>query len=86
MTVESKKLLPNCFTAAAEELDLNPAVGLISEYRRHLRKVLYEKLTHSAEQYDIELVDIQVKRIDAPDNVSRSVFCEIMDSATELRV
>ncbi|CCE25660.1 protease modulator HflC [Methylotuvimicrobium alcaliphilum] len=56
------------------EFGLRTIKELVSEDRGNLRKVLMEKLSPVAEQYGIELVDIRIKRIDLPDEVSSSVF------------
>jgi membrane protease subunit HflC len=47
---------------------------LISEDRTELSKTLLEKLSPIAEKFGIELIDIRIKRIDLPPEVSSSVF------------
>jgi membrane protease subunit HflC len=47
---------------------------LISEDRTELSKTLLEKLFPIAEKFGIELIDIRIKRIDLPPEVSSSVF------------
>ncbi|MDD2759080.1 MAG: protease modulator HflC [Methylomonas sp.] len=47
---------------------------LISEDRSELRTTLLEKLSPLAKKYGIELLDIRIKRIDLPQEVSSSVF------------
>ncbi|GAB4256598.1 MAG: protease modulator HflC [Methylomicrobium sp.] len=56
------------------EFGLRTIKELVSEDRGNLRKVLMEKLGPVAKQYGIELVDIRIKRIDLPDEVSTSVY------------
>lgn len=47
---------------------------LVSEDRSELRQVLMEKLLPVAQAFGIELIDIRIKRIDLPSEVSNSVF------------
>jgi membrane protease subunit HflC len=47
---------------------------LVSEDRQELRLLLMGKLSPIADEYGIELVDIRVKRIDLPNEVSTSVY------------
>ena len=56
------------------EFGLRTIKQLISEDRSELRKTLLEKLTPVASKFGIELIDIRIKRIDLPSEVSSSVF------------
>lgn len=56
------------------EFGLRTIKELVSEDRGDLRSVLLAKLSPVAEEYGIELVDIRIKRIDLPDEVSTSVY------------
>ena len=56
------------------EFGLRTIKQLISEDRSELRKTLLEKLSPVAAKFGIELIDIRIKRIDLPPEVSSSVF------------
>ncbi|MGR9115457.1 MAG: protease modulator HflC [Gammaproteobacteria bacterium] len=56
------------------EFGLRTIKELVSEDRGDLRQVLMAKLSPVAREYGIELVDIRIKRIDLPDEVSNSVY------------
>jgi membrane protease subunit HflC len=56
------------------EFGLRTIKQLISEDRSELRKTLLGKLSPLAEKFGIELVDIRIKRIDLPQEVSSSVY------------
>lgn len=56
------------------EFGLRTIRELVSEDRGDLRQVLMAKLKPVARNYGIELVDIRIKRIDLPDEVSSSVY------------
>lgn len=56
------------------EFGLRTIKQLISEDRSVLRKTLLEKLSPVAAKFGIELIDIRIKRIDLPPEVSSSVF------------
>lgn len=56
------------------EFGLRTIKQLISEDRSELRKTLLAKLSPVAEKFGIELVDIRIKRIDLPQEVSSSVY------------
>ena len=56
------------------EFGLRTIKQLISEDRSELRKTLLEKLSPVASKFGIELIDIRIKRIDLPPEVSSSVY------------
>ncbi len=56
------------------EFGLRTIKQLVSEDRGQLRQVLMTKLSPIAAEYGIELIDIRIKRIDLPDEVSSSVY------------
>jgi membrane protease subunit HflC len=56
------------------EFGLRTIKQLISEDRSELRKTLMDKLSPVAEKFGIEMIDIRIKRIDLPPEVSSSVF------------
>ena len=56
------------------EFGVRTIVQLISEDRSELRKTLLEKLSPVAAKFGIELIDIRIKRIDLPPEVSSSVY------------
>jgi membrane protease subunit HflC len=56
------------------EFGLRTIKQLISEDRSELRKTLLEKLSPVAGKFGIELIDIRIKRIDLPPEVSSSVY------------
>lgn len=56
------------------EFGLRTIKQLISEDRSELRKTLLEKLSPVAAKFGIELIDIRIKRIDLPPEVSSSVY------------
>lgn len=56
------------------EFGLRTIKQLISEDRSELRKTLLDKLSPVAEKFGIEMIDIRIKRIDLPPEVSSSVF------------
>ncbi len=60
--------------AMRSEFGLRTIKQLVSEDRSELRKVLMSKLLPVAEGFGIELIDIRIKRIDLPSEVSQSVF------------
>ncbi|MGR8930269.1 MAG: protease modulator HflC [Gammaproteobacteria bacterium] len=60
--------------AMRSEFGVRTIKQLVSEDRRELTDTLLEKLTPAARTYGIELVDIRIKRIDLPTEVSSSVF------------
>ncbi|MGY6274564.1 protease modulator HflC [Methylomonas sp. MgM2] len=60
--------------AMRSEFGVRTIKQLISEDRDDLRHTLLEKLSPLARKYGIELIDIRVKRIDLPQEVSSSVF------------
>ncbi len=47
---------------------------LVSQDRKDLRQLLMSKLSPIADEYGIDLIDIRVKRIDLPNEVSASVY------------
>lgn len=47
---------------------------LVSQDRSELRWVLIERLRPVSKEFGIELVDVRIKRIDLPDEVSNSVY------------
>lgn len=60
--------------AMRSEFGLRTIKQLVSEDRSELRKILMEKLLPVAKAFGIELIDIRIKRIDLPPEVSNSVF------------
>ena len=60
--------------AMRSEFGVRTIKQLISEDRNELRQTLLTKLGPAAEKFGIELIDIRVKRIDLPQEVSSSVF------------
>ena len=56
------------------EFGLRSISQLVSEDRSELRKTLLDKLAPVAAKFGIELLDIRIKRIDLPPEVSSSVF------------
>lgn len=56
------------------EFGLRTIKQLISEDRANLRNVLMEKVSPVAKEFGIDLIDIRIKRIDLPDEVSNSVY------------
>ncbi|WAR43685.1 protease modulator HflC [Methylomonas rapida] len=60
--------------AMRSEFGVRTIKQLISEDRSELRNTLLEKLAPAAEKFGIELVDIRIKRIDLPQEVSSSVY------------
>ncbi len=60
--------------AMRSEFGLRTIKELVAEDRGNLRKVLLDKLAPMAEEYGIELIDIRIKRIDLPNEVSASVY------------
>jgi len=56
------------------EFGLRTIKQLISEDRSELRHTLLEKLSPVAAKFGIELIDIRVKRVDLPPEVSSSVY------------
>ena len=60
--------------AMRSEFGVRTIKQLISEDRSELRETLLAKLSPTAEKFGIELIDIRIKRIDLPQEVSSSVF------------
>lgn len=60
--------------AMRSEFGVRTIKQLISEDRSELRQTLLVKLAPAAQKYGIELIDIRIKRIDLPPEVSSSVF------------
>lgn len=60
--------------AMRREFGLRTIKQLVSEDRSELRKVLKTKLYPVAKDFGIELIDVRIKRIDLPAEVSNSVF------------
>ena len=60
--------------AMRSEFGIRTIKQLISEDRSELRNTLMEKLAPTASKFGIELVDIRIKRIDLPQEVSSSVY------------
>jgi membrane protease subunit HflC len=56
------------------EFGLRTIKQLISEDRSELRQTLLDKLSPVAAKFGIELIDIRIKRIDLPTEVSSSVY------------
>jgi membrane protease subunit HflC len=60
--------------AMRSEFGIRTIRELVSEDRGDLRNVLLTKLAPIVEEYGIELIDIRIKRIDLPEEVSSSVY------------
>ncbi len=60
--------------AMRSEFGLRTIRELVSEDRTELRRVLMTKLSPVADEFGIELIDIRIKRIDLPEEVSSSVY------------
>jgi membrane protease subunit HflC len=60
--------------AMRSEFGVRTIKELITEDRSELRDTLLEKLSPTAKKFGIELIDIRIKRIDLPPEVSSSVF------------
>ncbi|MDT4329014.1 protease modulator HflC [Methylomonas sp. MED-D] len=60
--------------AMRSEFGVRTIKQLISEDRSELRNTLLQKLAPTAAKFGIELIDIRVKRIDLPPEVSSSVY------------
>lgn len=60
--------------AMRSEFGVRTIKQLISEDRRELRKTLLERLSPPAQKYGMKLIDIRIKRIDLPQEVSSSVY------------
>ena len=60
--------------AMRSEFGVRTIKQLISEDRSALRDTLLEKLAPTAEKFGIKLIDIRIKRIDLPPEVSSSVY------------
>ena len=60
--------------AMRSEFGVRTIKQLISEDRSELRDTLLQKLAPTAEKFGIELIDIRIKRIDLPQEVSSSVY------------
>ncbi|CAG1022018.1 protease modulator HflC [Methylomonas sp. LL1] len=60
--------------AMRSEFGVRTIKQLISEDRSELRDTLLEKLSPTANKFGIELIDIRIKRIDLPQEVSSSVY------------
>ncbi len=60
--------------AMRSEFGLRTIKQLISEDRTELRQTLLTKLEPLAQKFGIELIDIRIKRIDLPQEVSSSVY------------
>ena len=56
------------------EFGLRTIKQLVSEDRSELRQTLLDKLKPAAAKFGVELIDIRIKRIDLPSEVSSSVF------------
>jgi len=56
------------------EFGLRTIKQLVSEDRSELRKTLLEKLSPVAAKFGMQLIDIRIKRIDLPSEVSNSVY------------
>jgi modulator of FtsH protease HflC len=48
--------------------------GVVSENRENIMKELRHQIDESAESLGIEVIDVRIKRIDLPDEVSSSVY------------
>jgi membrane protease subunit HflC len=60
--------------AMRSEFGVRTIKQLISEDRSELRDTLLAKLSPAANKFGIELIDIRIKRIDLPQEVSSSVY------------
>ncbi len=60
--------------AMRSEFGVRTIKQLISEDRTELRDTLLQKLSPTANKFGIELIDIRIKRIDLPPEVSSSVY------------
>ncbi len=60
--------------AMRSEFGVRTIKQLISEDRSELRDTLITKLAPTAQKFGIELIDIRIKRIDLPTEVSSSVY------------
>jgi membrane protease subunit HflC len=60
--------------AMRSEFGIRTIKQLISEDRSELRRTLLTKLSPVAAKFGIELIDIRIKRIDLPQEVSNSVY------------
>lgn len=60
--------------ALRSEFGVRTIKQLISEDRSELRRTLLDKLSPMASKFGIKLVDIRIKRIDLPQEVSSSVY------------
>jgi membrane protease subunit HflC len=60
--------------AMRSEFGIRTIKQLISEDRSELRRTLLNKLSPVAAKFGIELIDIRIKRIDLPQEVSNSVY------------
>ncbi len=60
--------------AMRSEFGLRTINQLVSEDRGDLRQLLMTKLSLIAAEYGIQLIDIRIKRIDLPDEVSSSEY------------
>ncbi|WP_333878005.1 protease modulator HflC [Methylobacter sp.] len=60
--------------AMRSEFGIRTIKQLISEDRSELRRTLLHKLSPVAAKFGIELIDIRIKRIDLPQEVSNSVY------------
>jgi membrane protease subunit HflC len=60
--------------ALRSEFGLRTIKQLISEDRSELGRTLLDKLTPAASKFGIKLIDIRIKRIDLPQEVSSSVY------------
>ncbi|MEE7626228.1 protease modulator HflC [Methylobacter sp. Wu8] len=60
--------------AMRSEFGIRTIKQLISEDRSELRRTLLDKLSPVAAKFGIELIDIRIKRIDLPQEVSNSVY------------
>ncbi len=60
--------------ALRSEFGVRTIKQLISEDRSELRRTLLDKLSPLADKFGIKLIDIRIKRIDLPQEVSNSVY------------
>lgn len=60
--------------ALRSEFGVRTIKQLISEDRSELRRTLMDKLSPTASKFGIKLIDIRIKRIDLPQEVSSSVY------------
>ncbi|MFI3187335.1 MAG: protease modulator HflC, partial [Methylococcaceae bacterium] len=60
--------------ALRSEFGVRTIKQLISEDRSELRHTLMDKLSPTAAKFGIKLIDIRIKRIDLPQEVSNSVY------------